>query len=536
MRVSQEIQKEAQRRKRERSITSLVSPEILKARSNMLSFTEYTFNNNILLGAEKYLINWHHRNLCDKLDRFARGEIKRLMVFMPPQHGKSELCSRRFPAYMFGLNPNIKIIAASNSPSLAQDFNRDIQRIMDTEAYKELFPNTYLSGSNVRYNSLNSYVRTTNKFEIVNFNGSYRCAGTGHNIVGNPATMLLIDDPLKGAEASHSTVVRNKLWDWYNNDFKSRRSNQDVPILLIQTRWNEDDLAGRLLKLERDKWEVVEFPAICEHEDNLDDPRKIGEALWKDRFGLQALQEIKDTGTEENPTGGEYWFSALYQQNPKPLGGNQFKKADFRYYSVTHNGQALYTLRNGEVTKNVDHSKLTIFCTMDLAMTLTSKSDFTVICTWGLTQDNDLILLDMFRSRMEGAEHIDLVWNVYNKWKPQVIYIESVQYQVALVQMATKQGLPAKELKAGKQDTRYLSILAKFEQHKVFLPQSSYLIDIEDELLAYPNGAHDDIVTCFSYAGIQIGNIASLILGRNPSRIKPQTHKNSLNKLLKNYY
>jgi len=176
---------------------------------------------------------------------------------------------------------------------------------------------------------------------------------------------------------------------------------------------------------------------------------------------------------------------------------------------------------------------------MDLAMTMNESSDYTVICTWGLTVDSDLILIDMFRKKMSGAEHIDLVWQVYNKWHPQMIYIESVQYQVSLIQIAVKQGLPALELKAKQQSTRHLNILAKFEAHKVFMPNKApYLDEIENELMVFPNGTHDDIVTCFSYAGIQCEQISRLVLpsiNQQNKLIQVPTRRQNLQSILKNY-
>jgi len=497
-----------------------VDNDVLLARESLLAFTEYTF--------PRYLVNWHHALTAKYLDKFIKGEIKYLMINMPPQHGKTELASRRLVPYLLGLNPNEKIVNFTHTDTKAKRTGRQIQRIITGTKYQKLFPTTQLNTKNVVTDSFGNYVRTANNFEIVNYTGFFLSAGIGAGSAGETATTLIIDDPYKNVQDAHSVTIRERVWESYQADLETRQSiiESDLfKILIIQTRWHEDDLSGMLLQTEPHKWTVLKIPAICTEDKHPDDPRKEGEALWSEKMSIETLIEKREKRSS-------YMFSALYQQNPQPSSGNQFKKQDFRYYDTTYNGQQLYLLKSGAETKTIAHRDLTIFCTMDLAMTLNLKSDFTVICTWGLTQDNDLILIDMLRAKMEGAEHIELVWQVYNKWKPSMIYIESVQYQVSLVQTAAKQGLPALELKAGRQETRHLSILAKFEQNKVYLPTySTDLHIIEDELLVYPNGAHDDIVTCFSYAGIQAEKVTSLIFAP-PKESNVITRKQSLRNLL----
>lgn len=285
------------------------------ARDNILGFTLYT--------NPKYQVNWHNRYLAKKLDDFANGKIKRLMVFMPPRHGKSELVSRRLPAYLLGRNPDAKIISASHTMDLASAMNRDVQRIIESEAYRELFPETTLNGSNVRTMADGSYLRNSSEFEIVNHKGAYKCAGVGGGLSGRGGDFLLLDDPIKDAEEAESIVYREKLMSWYSTVFETR-GEKDAAILITLTRWHEDDLAGRLLKLAKedpdaDQWEVICFPGIKEGLTHEGDPRKEGEALWPWKFPVNALLKKKATS-------GSRVFNSLYQQRPSSEAGDILKR------------------------------------------------------------------------------------------------------------------------------------------------------------------------------------------------------------------
>lgn len=285
-------------------------------RRHLLHFTNYTF--------PQYRVNWHHRVLCDALDRFARGELKRLMVFMPPRHGKSELVSRRLPAYLLGRNPNASIIATSYGADLASRMNRDVQRIIDTPEYAALFPETRLNSSNVRTVADGTYLRNSDLFEIVGRRGSYRSAGVGGAITGMGFDFGLIDDPIKSRKEAESATYRKSLWDWYTSDFYTRQEG-DAAILLTVTRWHEDDLAGRLLTQaagdpEADQWTVVRFPAVAEAEGQLpEDPRQPGEVLWPEKYSARIMARIRATL-------GTYQFNGLFQQRPTAPEGNTIKR------------------------------------------------------------------------------------------------------------------------------------------------------------------------------------------------------------------
>lgn len=273
------------------------------ARSNILDFTTFT--------KPDYRVWWHHRRIARALDRWERGEIKRLMIFCPPQVGKSELVSRRLPAYMLGRNPSRKILSCEHSASLAEAMNRDVQRIIDDEPFRRLFPAVRLGMPKDH-----GVKRTDEIFEVVGGTGSLRSAGVRMKIAGQPAHAGIIDDPFGSMADADSAIIRQAVWEWYTNDFYARLS-KDAPVLITHTRWNRDDLAGRLLIQMADKssdqWEIINLPAI--RPDNWidpEDPREPGEALWPDHKSVADLEVIR----KQNPRG----YAALYQQDPKAAG------------------------------------------------------------------------------------------------------------------------------------------------------------------------------------------------------------------------
>lgn len=274
-----------------------------------------SFEDFVLITKPNYILNWHHKLLMKKLQDFAEGKIKKLMVFMPPQHGKSELTSRRLPAFLLGINPNLKIVGCSYASDLSKSFNRDVQRIIEDEEYYNIFPKTRLNSSNVKTSAKGSYLRNADIFEVVGSSGFYKSVGVGGSLTGTPVDIGIIDDPVKDAVEASSPTYRSRVWDWYTQVFLTRLHNNSQ-ILITQTRWHEDDLAGRILKQEDSKeWHILSLPALLENNLNKHnlDTRKIGEALWEDRHGIKKLLSFKN----QNPRA----FQALYQQDPRPFEG-----------------------------------------------------------------------------------------------------------------------------------------------------------------------------------------------------------------------
>ena len=284
------------------------------AKRHFLNFVCYT--------KKDYEVNWHHKLLCYYLDRFVSGEITRLMVFMPPQHGKSQLVSRQLPAYILGKTPDTKIVVASYSSDLSSGFNRDCQRIIDSDEYKDIFPETSLNRTNIVTVS-GGFLRNSDIFQVVNHTGFFKSVGVGGALTGTTADIAIIDDPVKDSLEASSPTYQMRNWDWFNDVLLTRIHNNSK-ILITQTRWDTNDLSGLLIKSMNegrgDKWTILNLPAIKEDNSNDEDPRKIGEALWESRHSITKLMLVKNQSLRT--------FMSLYQQNPQPVetGGEIYKE------------------------------------------------------------------------------------------------------------------------------------------------------------------------------------------------------------------
>lgn len=274
---------------------------IRKARVSFKAFVKYT--------KEDYDMQWFHAVICEKLDQFERGEIKKLMILVPPQHGKSELATRLFPAYKLGKNPDTKIAIASYSDTMASGFNRAVQRNIDTEKYHKLFPETKLNNSKITGTNSDNYSRTEHLFELVGKKGGIRSVGRGGSLTGNPVDLGIIDDLYKDRSEARSMAISEQTWQWYVDVFLTRLHN-DSQQLVMATRWDENDLAGRLLVDQPKDWVVIKLPAIKTQDINDYDPRPEGEVLWPGKHSLAKIMDQKALS--------QVSFNSLYQQDPKP--------------------------------------------------------------------------------------------------------------------------------------------------------------------------------------------------------------------------
>lgn len=446
-----------------------------KARRRLIDFTTYTMPN--------YEVNWHHERLCDALDKLVAGDIKRLMVFMPPRNGKSELGSRRFPAYLLGKDPNAQIIASSYSADLASRMNRDVQRIIDSDEYRELFPDVGLNGSSSRTIGKGSYLRNSDIFEIVGHQGMYKSAGIGGGITGMGMTYGIIDDPFKNRKEAESKTVRESVWDWYTSTFYTRLE-KDARVLIILTRWHEDDLAGRLLKQaqedpEAEQWTVINYPAVAEEPLDESDPREVGEALWPNKYNLDALKKIKKAV-------GSYEWSALYQQRPSPSEGNILNRGWWKYYKVMPQ-------RFDEVIQS-----------WDCAFKDNDDSDFVVGQVWGKI-GADKYLLDQVKDRMDLPATIQAVRSLSAKWQRATAkLIEDKANGPAVIQMLKHEvsGMIPVNPQGGKIARAYAAS-PEVEAGNVYLPDPSiapWVHDFVEETAAFPNSANDDATDCFTQA------------------------------------
>ena len=292
----------------------------LVPQEDLLSFTRHTL--------PSFTPAPFHLAYYEVLTRFAMGEIKKLMITMPPQHGKSEGATRRLPAFVLGQDPDKRIAIVSYNATKARKFNRELQRIMDDDRYYELFPQTLLAGQasyQEQGKRSRNYARNADECEIVGYQGSFKTIGVGGSLTGEPVDMLIMDDLYKDAASAWSPVIRQNVADWYDT-VASTRLHNDSQQLMVFTRWHMEDLAGRLLEQEGEYhpidnpqgWMLISFPAIQNKPPNELDPRAEGEPLWPERHSLSKLLEIK----ERTPT----VFESMYQQNPQPSQGLMYEE------------------------------------------------------------------------------------------------------------------------------------------------------------------------------------------------------------------
>lgn len=419
----------------------------IEARRSLLAFTGYTL--------PSYEEAGHHRMIAERLERVERGELDRLMIFMPPRHGKSELASRRFPAWFMGRNPGAELISASYNSDLAADFGRDVRGIVASPESRRVFTDLEL-----RQDS-----KAADRWHTTQ-GGAYRAAGVGTAMTGRGADLLLIDDPVKDREEADSERLRNKVWDWYRSTAVTRLSAKGR-VVLIQTRWHEDDLAGRLLEQEGDRWDVLSLPAVLSD----------GRALWPERFPLSRLEDIKRT------VGPREW-SALYMQRPQPDEGTFFQRDWFEGWSLP-----LPPLR--------------IYGTSDYAVT-DGGGDWTVHRVWGVDSEGVIYRLDGWRGQTSSDRWIEAKIDLIARHKPMAWFGEGGVIQKAVEPMLRRrmterrvfcrlEWLPS----VSDKPTRARGFQSRAAMGRVRFEPGADL----GEFLAFPAGKHDDEVDCASLIG-----------------------------------
>jgi predicted phage terminase large subunit-like protein len=444
--------------------------------------------------------------IADRLCAIERGEIDRLMIFQPPRSGKSMLTSEFTPSWYLGLHPDRRVILCSYGAHLASNWGRKSRDVL--EAYGPTFFDATVARTS----------KAADHWNLEGEPGGMNTAGVGGPITGFGADLLIIDDPLKDAEEAGSEVIRAKQIDWWQAVARTRLMAGGA-VVLMQTRWHEQDLAGWLLEDMRhggDQWEVLSLPAIAEEDDQLG--RSEGEPLWPAKFPLADLERTK------RALGGYYW-AALYQQRPVPAGGAIFKRHDFRHFTEDPEAD-LYVMRgaHGEADKPVGRSYCYRFVTCDPAFSEKETADYTALGLWGVTPWMDLLLLDVARIRFDVENLPAAIHRYFELWKPNDIRIESKAYGTRVINALVTQGLPIIPLDADTDKvTRALSAVPRYECHAVFHRAGApYLEDYERELLAFPNGAHDDQVDMYSYAALALPEL-QLVTPRQESMGETQT-------------
>lgn len=294
------------------------------AKRKLAHFTTFIF--------EDFEIEWFMKIVYDKLDEWIKGDVKKLAIFMPPQHTKSTMSSVITPAKILGAMPKSKIVVASYSDKLASKFNRSCQDIIDSYEFQSIFPGVILPSKGVE---TTNELRNNTYFETVKHKGFYKAVSIGGSLTGTPIDFGIIDDPIKDRKQANSKTYRDNLWDWYQEVFLKRLHNDSRQLMLF-TRWHEDDLAGRLFNPKNEKyneeeaneWTVICFQALKEESLPMpnamkyDDPREIGEALWESKHSRAKHEKTKKT----NPL----TFASLDQQRPSPATGNVIQRSWFQ--------------------------------------------------------------------------------------------------------------------------------------------------------------------------------------------------------------
>lgn len=443
----------------------------------------------------------------------AGGErwASRVIIEMPPRHGKSEFCSGYFPAWYTGLHPDRKVALASYEAGLAATWgqrNRDL-----LEAYG---PGVF--GVQVRQDS-----QAKNDWKITKRRGGMFTTGVGGALTGRGANVAIIDDPVKNAAEAMSETFRERNKEWYKSTLRTRIEKDQVlahdgAIVVIQTRWHEDDLAGWLQKEFPDEWLVISLPAIAERDEVIylpDDPdhpaweRKEGEALWPEVHTLEDLKRTRaDLGGEDG-----HWWTALYQQRPAPIGGGILKPDQFRTYSLVEDG---YLLDAPAGPRLISSAELKRFSTMDLAVSVKTMADYTVIGVFGLAWP-DLLVLDVLRRRMEGPDLPKIAARVWQAYQPAYFAVEQVGFQLSTVQdmrrgapheTPPRPALPVKGLlPQGDKVTRALTLAARMAGSNVYVPERAPWLDgLKAEMAVFPKGEHDDQVDVLAYAALEALN------------------------------
>lgn len=493
--ASRKHKKTVEKAKRTRAMTQKerARQEIAKrelARRHLLAF--------ILRYEPNYLAGWFHKLLCDELmhflDEVIAGNSPRLMITVPPRHGKSMVASQYFPAWALGNYPHLEFINTSYAQSLQMDFSRKIQELVRTPDYGLLFDGLRVTKGNEaveRWSLSDKHgVRT---------GGGVLAAGVGGPITGRGAHVALIDDPVKNREEAESVTVREAAKSWYSSTLYTRLA-PGGGVLVIQTRWHDDDLSGWLLSEmreaekemketgvwpeEADRWRVLDFPAIATHDEKY---RKAGEPLHEERYPLPALKKIKRSLAPRD-------WAALYQQNPQVEEGAYFSKKMIRYY------------------RSNPPKYLDIYAAGDLAISKKEQADYTVFMVAGVDENENVYMLEEYRGRGWDADKIiDVMFEIHRKWKPRRFGLEKGHISMtmdAILERRKKEAklydLVVEELKPGKADKelRARSIQGLMALGKVYWPEGALWVDEHlNELLRFPSGVKDDRVDADAWIG-----------------------------------
>lgn len=437
----------------------------------------------------KFEIPRHIDLLNDKLIQCATKPNKRVMVSVPPRHGKSFLISERNPVHFLELYHHRRIALVSNTDTLAENWGRNIRNIIASNKDK----------LSVR---LSQDSQAANQWNTTQ-GGGLKSVGVGSNIIGFGFHMAVIDDPFGSQEDADSQTIRDKVWNWFTGTLYSR-IEPGGSIIIVMARWNDDDLIGRILSRMKEggeQWEYIEIPAIAKENDALN--RKPGEPLWPERYSIDDLERIR-LGV------GHRIFDAQYQQEPTSATGPIFKRDWFRYY---RDGGDHYVLTNPATnrTRRVLKSNCWRFISADTATTEKTTADYTVIQVWDVERTDEggqqcMFLVEQWRAQARTPDVKRQLRQMHQRYKPLFIGIEDKITGTAIIQDFSNEGLPIRAFKA-KEDkrSRAATLEVWMENSKVWFPESApWLDDLEKELLVFTGhkDKHDDQVDVAAHAAI----------------------------------
>lgn len=462
---------EAERLRLELRLKLLEAQE--RATSDFLNFCQYVW--------PEMLVGEHHRRIAKALDRVVSGECKRLMIAMPPRHGKSQMGSYLFPAYLMGKRPQSKLIVGSHTAELAQRFGRMIRNLVDDERYKELFPGMALSVDSKaagRWNTAQG--------------GEAFFIGKGGAMTGRGGDIVILDDILDEQDALSETAMEN-TFEWYTSGPRQRLQPNGA-IIIINTRWKTDDLSGRLLRqqgnLKADQWELLEFPAILPS----------GNPLWPGYWSKDELEKVKLS------IGLKKW-NAQWQQVPTNDDGAILKREWWRKWKYDEPPVCDYIIQ-----------------TYDTAFSKKETADFSVISTWGVFYPDadsgpNLIALHVRKGRWDFPELKRIAKDEYRYWNPDVVLIEAKATGTPLQQEFRKMGIPVMTYSPGGRKTgtdkisRANAVAPLLESGMIWYPENQeWAQELVEECAAFPVGAHDDQVDASVMAWMRFrqGNFISL--------------------------
>lgn len=426
-----------------------------RARTDLVEFARYT--------NPAYVPAGHHRLIADKLEAVARGDIKRLIITLPPRHGKSELASRRFPAWYLGNQPDQPIIAASYNAELAGDFGREVRNIVASPEYQALFPASVLADDS----------KAANRWHTGK-GGGYVAAGVGTAITGRGAKILLIDDPFKDRKEADSELNRQRVKDWYTSTAYTRLMPGGA-IIVIQTRWHDDDLAGWLLAEQArggDQWEVLCLPAIDGE----------GHALWPEWYPIERLREIQAVLPARD-------WNALYQQNPIPDDGDYFKGDWFPEYDIPPKGLSVYGASDYAVTDG--------------------GGDYTEHGVFGMDANGNIYVLDWWFGQTTSDVWIESKCDLIRKHNPQCWFGEAGPIRRAVEPFMVRRMMERNTIcriewlpSIADKEARARGFQGLASMGKVFIPRHAHWKGhVLSQLMRFPAGKHDDAVDVCSLVG-----------------------------------